>query len=226
MSFPLLSILSILILLMISQNMANPFNRAKRHHNKYDVSHCPDGQNCHKRRTVELESLQFWNCDFSLNDCGIHNQHNMDSYFIHLSNKSVPVFGKKGLLYLSASKARSSGARLITPYFPTNGCRYGCLTVEYLICGNGIRNLYLIQQDVSNYCVLQRDNDYSNSWKESHLTIDLTRSNPRFFIEVHFNKSQNSFGFIAISNLRFEYESCQRDETNACHLNRFRDSLF
>jgi hypothetical protein len=196
--------------------MANPFNRAKRHHNKYDVSHCPDGQNCHKRRTVELESLQFWNCDFSLNDCGIHNQHNMDSYFIHLSNKSVPVFGKKGLLYLSASKARSSGARLITPYFPTNGCRYGCLTVEYLICGNGIRNLYLIQQDVSNYCVLQRDNDYSNSWKESHLTIDLTRSNPRFFIEVHFNKSQNSFGFIAISNLRFEYESCQRDETNAC----------
>ncbi len=216
MSFPLLSILSILILLTISQNMANPFNRAKRHHNKYDVSHCPDGQNCHKRRTVELESLQFWNCDFSLNDCGIHNQHNMDSYFIHLSNKSVPVFGKKGLLYLSASKARSSGARLITPYFPTNGCRYGCLTVEYLICGNGIRNLYLIQQDVSNYCVLQRDNDYSNSWKESHLTIDLTRSNPRFFIEVHFNKSQNSFGFIAISNLRFEYESCQRDETNAC----------
>jgi hypothetical protein len=68
-------------------------------------------------------------------------------------------------------------------------------------------------------CVSQKDNDYSNNWKESRLTIDLTRSSPRFFIEVHFNKSQNSFGFIAISNLRFEYESYQRDETNACHLN-------
>jgi hypothetical protein len=149
----------------------------------------------------------------------------MDSYFVHLSNKSVAVFGKRGLLYLSAPKAQSSGARLITPYFPTNGCRYGCLTVEYLICGNGISNLYLIQQDVSNYCVWHKNNDYSDSWKESRFTIDLTRRSPRFFIEVRFNNFANSFGFIAISNLRFEYESCQEMRPMR-HLNQFRYSLF
>ena len=165
--------------------------RTHRHHHR-------QSQRTADQRSPELVSmtaLQTWNCDFGTNDCGIHNQYNMGSYFVPMPDSADPVLGRRGLLYLDLSRAHSAGARLVTPYFPTNGCRYACLTIEYILCGNSIENVYLIQQDVRNYCVWQKRNDHSYRWTTTSMTVDLNKSNPRFFIEVRFDPRVNNFGF-------------------------------
>lgn len=174
---------------------------------------------------IKINALQEWNCNFGTNDCGIHNQYNMGSYFIPMPESADPVLGRKGLLYLDLSRAHSAGARLITPYFATNGCRYGCLTIEYILCGRSIENLYLIQQDVRNYCIWQKRNDHSYRWTNTSVTIELSEGSPRFFIEFRFNPHLNKFGFIGISDMKFKYGECDHNEANECDLNHFVETL-
>jgi len=222
MSLPSVLTLSSLTLLILSQNLVISYSRYPRYPIKQKLD-CLNNENCDNNEwslSANLETLDSWNCDFSLDTCGIHNQHNMDSYFVHYSNNAAQVFGKKGLLYLDTAKAYSTGARLITPYFPTNGCRYACLTIEYLIDSNSVKNLYLIQQDIRDYCIWQKNN-YSNGWTNSSITIDLTRGKPRFFFEARFDRYLNNFGFIAISNMRYQLGACDRSEANQCYMNRF-----
>lgn len=198
-----------------------PHRRTHRHHHRH--SHRYNEQR--SPEMVSMTALQTWNCDFGTNDCGIHNQYNMGSYFVPVPDSADPVLGRRGLLYLDLSRAHSAGARLVTPYFPTNGCRYACLTIEYILCGNSIENLYLIQQDVRNYCVWQKRNDHEYRWTTTSMTIDLSKSNPRFFLEVRFDPRVNNFGFVGIADMKFKYGECEHNEANECDLNRFVGTL-
>lgn len=112
------------------------------------------------------------------------------------------------MMFLDVSNAKSSGARLITQYFPANGCQFACLTIEYLLCGNAPKSLYIIQQDKKNYCVLQVRNTRAQGWANSSVTIDLSNGSPRFFIEAHFDCLPPKYGSIAISNMAFTYGKC------------------
>lgn len=61
-----------------------------------------------------------WFCNFEKSDCNVINDPIISgSYFEYRNTRNRQVFGKNNMLLLNVSNSRSSGARLITPYFKT-----------------------------------------------------------------------------------------------------------
>jgi len=158
---------------------------------------------CEAKYGQYLEAEPYFQCDFKTTDCGIVNQANMDTKFSYVH---ANIGGRnQNMLILDVSKAETQGARLITPYFHTYTYTDACLILDYYINGDGVQSLSVIQQDKMN----------SNIWTSSmksfvfqrkYINVDLTRGEPRFFIEAHFEPKQ--VGIVAIDNLQLVYNRC------------------
>ncbi|XP_054162224.1 uncharacterized protein LOC128960175 [Oppia nitens] len=170
-----------------------------------------------------------WSCDFNGKDCGIVNDISVGQYFKLYSNLIKPLFGKQHALWLNISQLNTnpSGARLVTPYFESKHHNKGCLTIDYLIQGKGIKELIVFQQDNQNQCIYSANKNHQNSdnsdetltenWRQLSLTIDLKYgSSPRFFIETHFNNRAHNEGIIALSDIKFIFKRCQHNYVNYC----------
>lgn len=172
------------------------------------------------------ESVDDVICNFTTNNCGFYNQHNMLSYFKRINKFPFNIISGNGMLFLdliwSASR-RSSGARLISPYFRTNGQTQACLMIKFLTWGHGITKLLVIQQDKSNKCIWQWDNnnygiiDPDKYWTTAQIPVHLSDGDPRFFIEAH--TVYHQYGFVVIDDIVLSYKNCTKINPNqSCSL--------
>jgi len=160
-----------------------------------------------------------WMCDFSVDDCGITNQYNMDSKFKLVQNDKKTTLGKNNLYLLEISNSRSSSAaRLETPYFPANNQTDGCLGFEYLVTGLGQKKMVLTQQNERlNRCLWQTVNDgITDQWKTATINIDFRKGEPKFFIDAVIKNNRPNRGSIAISKFWFSYGKCEKNDTIFC----------
>jgi hypothetical protein len=85
--------------------------------------------------------------------------------------------------------------------------------------GNGMENVLVYQQDNDNQCIWSLMNDKNKEdeyWQKISLTIDLKDGDPRFFIETHFDNRPPNSGLLAISEIKFFYNSCEKNDANYC----------
>ena len=93
--------------------------------------------------------------------------------------------------------------------------------MDYMIGGDGIKNLVIYQQETQNRCIWKAAIDQSvpnsaQDWQKLSLAVDLSNGDPRFFIEAHFDNRPPHTGFVAISAINFFHNSCKRNDANQC----------
>lgn len=162
-------------------------------------------------KLVQVQPHQAWQCSFDEDDCGIVNQRGMPINFTLFVNKKL--FSQTGVYLLNMSNCKTSGARLITPYFdvvPSTG--YLCLQLVYLTFGNALHQLSVTQQDYRNQIVWYRNfrTIKSGSWNTADIEVQVEPGTiPRFFVEAKLNRyhPQRS-GFLALSNLSIKGWHC------------------
>ena len=103
----------------------------------------------------------------------------------------------------------------------------GCLTIDYVIRGKGVKDMIVWQQEKENRCLWRQGSDHSSGvetppqeWRKLSLSIDLTYGSPRFFIETHFDNRPPNEGLVAISEIQFLYTQCRRNFVNNCGQHR------
>ncbi|KPM02480.1 hypothetical protein QR98_0008940 [Sarcoptes scabiei] len=158
-----------------------------------------------------------WECNFEIDACHFRNQHNLAPFNRYFNNRN-PLFGRKGLLLLNLNSRRVQkfpGSRLISHYFPSR-YREACLFISYYATGYGAQNFYVIQQDKENKCIFadRRLQQKLNRWNEIEIQLDLRDGDPRFFLEIHYNK--NIAGLFAIGRFSFGHGVCRQPQPNQC----------
>ena len=142
-------------------------------------------------------------CNFTSNDCGIKNGPDMATQFAYgraqLANRN------QNMMYLDISKATTSGARLVTPYYHTYNELYACLTIDWYSSGVGQQSLSVTQQDKRDV-KLWASYVKSAQWRINTINVDLRGGDLRFFIEAHFEP--RTTGIIAIDRIRLDYHKC------------------
>jgi hypothetical protein len=164
-------------------------------------------------------------CTFNNDFCGYSNQENMLYNFELIDHFPDHIISGKGMLFLDliwSEWRRSSGARLVSSYYPDKNYRKGCFNIKFITWGHGITHLLLIQQDRVNRCIWQYDNlnfDHrhpSQFWRYAQIPVDLTNGPSKFFIEaqIYYYK----LGFVAIDEIVLSYNECQYNNvgTNYC----------
>lgn len=86
----------------------------------------------------EIPGTPFFVCEFEDSLCDLKNDVQMKTLFEMRSARDPPIHGFTNMLAIDISTAKSPGARLVTMYFPTNGYRFGCFTMDYLLQGSGM----------------------------------------------------------------------------------------
>lgn len=150
-----------------------------------------------------MSDQTYFECNFTANDCGIKNGPDMATKFVY--GRAQLADRDRNMMYLDVSKAPTTGARLITPYYHTYDQLYGCLTIDWYSSGTGQQGLSVTQQDKRDVKLWA---SYVNSqqWRTNSVNVDLRGGELRFFIEAHF-KAHTS-GTIAIDRIRFDYHKC------------------
>ncbi|CAG2103134.1 unnamed protein product [Medioppia subpectinata] len=168
-----------------------------------------------------------WSCEFDRNDCGVINDQIVGNYFKLRSNQMRPLLGQTNYLWLNITDttSMSSGARLITPYFPTKNYPKGCLSIDYMMRGNGMKEMIVYQQEGENRCLWSYSSHETSGdsigtttemWHKLSLGVDLTAGSPRFFVETHFDNRPPNVGSLAISRIQFTCNECQQNSANNC----------
>ena len=128
------------------------------------------------------------------NECGVENQPIMGSYF-------EPAFTYVGSKYqrvalIDARKSATSAARLMTPYIKsTEYKRPICLSFDYLIQGEAIEKMTVIQQERTRSRIIysvgpnsesasSNERAMTGAWRAVHMDINIREGITRYFIEV------------------------------------------
>ena len=142
-------------------------------------------------------------CEFKNNDCGIVNQENMGSYFFY--SKANIAGREQKMMVLDAKVSKTSGARLITPYYHANGKSFACLVIDFFQNGDGTKTFKIIQQDKTNK-TLWTSSLRSLIWQRARMDVNLNNGDPRFFIEATIEPGKE--GLFALASLYFTYNKC------------------
>ncbi len=164
-------------------------------------------------------------CTFNQDFCGYSNQENMLHNFELIDHFPNHIISGKGMLFLDliwSDWRRSSGARLISPYYSNRNYRRACFKIKFITWGHGITHLLVIQQDRQNRCIWQYNNQnfdyrYPNQfWEIAEIPVDLAYGPTKFFIEaqIYYYK----LGFVAIDEIILSYNECRYNNvgTNYC----------
>lgn len=108
-------------------------------------------------------------------------------------------------------KAESSAARLITPYIKTRNREEICLHLQYMMQGQGIETMTVIQQDrlETRPVYTVSSSEKKGMWRLAKMDLVMREGISRFFVEVRL-KSHIS-GMFMIRELFYEAGKCNRD---------------
>ncbi|XP_054163597.1 uncharacterized protein LOC128961388 [Oppia nitens] len=152
---------------------------------------------------IQIYRSEFVECNFKANDCGIVNGPDMKTRFVY----GLATIGgrQQNMLVLDVRSAKTTGARLVTPYYKTKGQLYGCLRIEWYSYGSDSQTLSVTQQDKRDR-KLWSSSAKSADWQKSYMNVDLRNGDFRFFIEATVLPGKS--GTLAIDNIRFDYAIC------------------
>lgn len=105
-------------------------------------------------------------------------------------------------------RARDVGynvSRLITPYLPGYPNAKACLSLSYIVHGEGVDRIEIVAQDTSNRHLFMLSKDGAD-WRHFQGTMEVNQD-VRFFIEAY-TKSRDD-GMIAIDNFGFSFTPCE-----------------
>lgn len=127
-------------------------------------------------------------------ECGVENQPIMGSYFEPAFTYIGPRYQRVALI--DARKAATSAARLMTPYIKSSEYKRPiCLSFDYLIQGEAIEKMTVIQQERTRSKIIYSVGPNSESaspneraktgaWRAVHMDINIREGITRYFIEV------------------------------------------
>ena len=115
------------------------------------------------------------------------------------------------VMIVDALKAESSAARLITPYIKTRNREEVCVQLQYLVQGEGIDTMTVIQQDRVETRPVYTVNSMEKRgmWRLAKMDLVMREGISRFFIEVRL-KSRVT-GMFMIRELFYESGKCQHN---------------
>lgn len=135
-------------------------------------------------------------------ECGVENQPIMGSYFEPAFTYVGPRYQRVALI--DARKSATSAARLMTPYIKSNEYKRPiCLSFDYLIQGEAIEKLTVIQQERTRSRIIYSVGPNSETaspdqrrktgaWRAVHMDINIREGITRYFIEVRMKSRSGS----------------------------------
>ena len=159
-------------------------------------------------------SLRFWEpgCDFPKTPCGIENQESIGAYFESAYTDIGSSYEK--VMIVDPLKSASSAARLITPYIKARNREEICLTLQYLIQGEGVESVTVIQQNRLEtrpvYSV--SGSDKKGMWRLAKMDLVMRDGISRFFLEVRLQSHIS--GIMMVRELFYEAGKCRRDSAS------------
>ena len=130
------------------------------------------------------------------------------------------------VMIVDSLKAESSAARLITPYIKTRNREEICLHLQYLMQGEGVETMTVIQQDRLEtrpvYTVSSIEK--KGMWRLAKMDLVMREGISRYFIEVRL-KSHVS-GMFMIRELFYEAGKCKRDSATFMKRSRLMDKYW
>ena len=135
-------------------------------------------------------------------ECGVENQPIMGSYFEPAFTYVGPTYQRVALI--DARKSATSAARLMTPYIKsTDYKRPICLSFDYLIQGEAIEKMTVIQQERTRSRIIYSVGPNSESanpnerkktgaWRAVQMDINIREGITRYFIEVRMKTRRGS----------------------------------
>ncbi|CAN7944560.1 unnamed protein product [Ixodes hexagonus] len=95
-------------------------------------------------------------------------------------------------------------SRLITPYLPGYANVTACLSISYLVYGEGADRIEIVAQDTTNRHLFTLEKD-GLQWRQFRHPI-VVNQDLRFFIEAY--TISRAKGVIAIDNFGFSFAPC------------------
>lgn len=135
-------------------------------------------------------------------ECGVENQPIMGSYFEPAFTYIGPRYQRVALI--DARKSATSAARLMTPYIKSDDYKRPiCLSFDYLIQGEAIEKMTVIQQERTRSRIIYSVGSNSESaspderrktgaWRAVHMDINIREGITRYFIEVRMKSHTGS----------------------------------
>lgn len=171
-------------------------------------------------------AIKFWEplCDFPHASCGMESQSGMGTEF-------EPAYTFVGATYekvmiVDASRAPSSAARLITPYIKTRNREEICLSLQYLIQGDGVEAVTVIQQDRQEtrtvYTVSSAEK--KGMWRLAKMDLVMRQGISRFFVEVRLKSGIS--GMFMIRDLHYEAGRCMHENASLIRRSRLMDKYW
>lgn len=177
--------------------------------------------------TIDSSSqIQYWEpqCDFPHARCGMKSQSGLGAEFE--SAYTYVGYDYEQVMVVDATKAESSAARLITPYIKTHNREEICLHLQYLMQGEGIETMTVIQQDRLEtrpvYTVSSMEK--KGMWRLAKMDLVMREGISRYFIEVRLKSHVT--GMFMIRELFYETGKCKRDSAQLMRRSRLMDKYW
>uniref|UniRef100_A0A147BHX5 Putative mam domain protein n=1 Tax=Ixodes ricinus TaxID=34613 RepID=A0A147BHX5_IXORI len=146
--------------------------------------------------------VMLFSCTFENHNCGMRNQKNIGRHFNPEKNGLQNRQGR--YMVVHAENVGYNVSRLITPYLPGYLNATACLSISYIVYGEGADRLEIVAQDTVNRHLFRLDKD-GPGWR--HFASPMAaHQDVRFFIEAY--TTSRAKGVIAIDNFQFGFGPC------------------
>lgn len=146
--------------------------------------------------------VMLFSCTFENHNCGMRNQRNIGRHFNPEENGLQNRQGR--YMVVHAENVGYNVSRLITPYLPGYPNATACLSLSYIVYGEGADRLEIVAQDTVNRHLFRLDKD-GPGWR--HFASPMAaHQDVRFFIEAY--TTSRAKGVIAIDNFQFGFGPC------------------
>lgn len=170
--------------------------------------------------------IKFWEplCDFPQTMCGMESQAGLGSEFEPAYTFVGSAYEK--VMIVDASRAQSSAARLITPYIKTRNREEVCLSLQYLIQGDGVDAVTVIQQDRQETRTVYTVNsaEKKGMWRLAKMDLVMRQGMNRFFVEVRLSSGRS--GMFMVRDLHYEAGRCMHENASLIRRSRLMDKYW